>query len=328
MRLGRASTTARRGFTLVELLVVIAIITILMSLLLAAVMRVSIKAEEVQTRNDISQLDQAISSFKVKYGVSYIPSRFIMYQKQSDFLKAGKLGQDSFQYINTIWRHIPWVDNTKTPPVEIVHSNWPTGILEGHQCLVFFLGGPPVGQVIGTATQKAPAGFSTDPTDPFKAPTAGEERVTFYDFPANKLTWNSIRATGSLFPCFLDPYKKMPYAYFSGYKKPNDYNRYYASSGPDWDKGSDCISLGVWPYAETATPTLKYLNPNTHQIINAGRDKVFGRGYVPGDNATFWSAKNPLTKALGSLASGNSPDSAGNDDASNFHELMLGIPAN
>jgi prepilin-type N-terminal cleavage/methylation domain-containing protein len=336
MKLGRGCKTARRGFTLVELLVVIAIISVLMSLLLAAVMRVTIKAEEVQTRNDISQLDQAISSFKVKYSVSYIPSRFIIYQKQSDFQKAGKLGQDSFQYINTVWRHIPWLDYTKTPPVEIVHSNWPNGqILEGHQCLVFFLGGPPVGQVIGTATQKAPAGFSTDPTDPFKGPTAGEERVTFYDFPANKLSWNNIRATGNLFPCFLDPYKKVPYAYFSGYKKANDYNRYYASSGPDWDKGSDCISLGVWPYAETLSPTLKYLNPNTHQIIGAGRDKTFGRGYAiltPPDGTNnqnnLWSVKNPLTPghALYDISGNNK--TAGNDDMSNFHELMLGIPAN
>ena len=320
MKLGRACKTARHGFTLVELLVVIAIITVLMSLLLAAVMRVTIKAEEVQTRNDISQLDQAIGSFKVKYGV-YIPSRFFLAKKQSDFTAAGKLGQDSLQYLTTIWGHINWADPNTT-------KDWPTGVLEGHQCLVFFLGGPPVGPVIGTATQKAPAGFSTNPANPFAPPqTAGEERIKFYDFPANKLSWNNIQASGNLFPCFLDPYK-VPYAYFSSYKGANGYNRFYNKSGPDWDKGSDCVSLKVWPYAESLTPVIKYLNPNTHQIIGAGRDKTFGRGYVPGDNATVWSAKNPLTKALWKLASGNTADSSGNDDMSNFHELMLGIPAN
>ncbi len=88
--------------------------------------------------------------------------------------------------------------------------------------------------------------------------------------------------------------------------------------------------MKVWPYAETvtpsATPIVNYLNPNGFQIISAGRDKVFGRGYVPNDSATLWTAKNPLTKALISLD--NTVSTAGNDDMSNFHDRLLGIPAN
>src|SRR5207253_9071458 len=61
-----------------------------------------------------------------------------------------------------------------------------------------------------------------------------------------------------------DTYGSVPYAYFSSYKTRNGYNRFAST---------DCPSLGVWPYAEALTPTVRYLNPNTFQIISAGDRK-------------------------------------------------------
>ncbi len=303
MRRGRANKPARRGFTLVELLVVIAIITILMSLLLAAVMRSVIKTEEVKSRNDISQLSQAIESFKTKFHVEQPPSRLVLANSKAGYFKADGVTPidavhgDSWNYLNRVWPRLNWASGI----------NWggTNGQnLEGEQCLVFFLGGIPSG---GACT-----GFSTNPANPT---AAGGDRITFYDFPVNRLT-----AGPGGYLVYLDPYKKMPYAYFSAYKTANGYNRY--ATAPFTAAKGDCPSLNVAPYAEgwngsaTAGAPVNYLNPNSYQIISAGRDKTFGSGTV--SPSTTWTFKAP-----GSFAS-----PPGSDDMANFHDRFLGIPAN
>ena len=62
----------RPGFTLVELLVVMTIIAILFALTAAAVTKAMAKANEVKTRNDISQLQSGVQAFKTDFNVAYI----------------------------------------------------------------------------------------------------------------------------------------------------------------------------------------------------------------------------------------------------------------
>lgn len=288
----------RPAFTLVELLVVIAIIGILMSLLLAAVTKTMTRIEETRTRNDIAQLSQAIESFKAKYNVGYIPSRIVLRRQLSTY-GTTPLELDSKAYINQVW---PTIDRAGA-----VSHNWggmDGATLYGHQCLVFFLGGI---QVNGACT-----GFSTNPNDP-TAP--GGDRVSFFDFPTNRLV-----DAGGGFLAFKDGYGKVPYAYFSSYKKTNGYNRY---------PGSDCSTLSTTfaplapsPYAENLGGAAgdKYLNPNTFQIISAGRDKNFGRGTF--DAAHLWNARNPTGNA------DYVATAPGADDMSNFSDRFLGIPVN
>src|SRR5438128_1061938 len=96
----RTSTPSpRAGFTLVELLVVITIIAILMSLTTAAVVKVIGKRDELNARNDISQLGVGIQAFKTEFGVSYIPSR--LYLPPS----ADPTGE-SARYITSVWPRI------------------------------------------------------------------------------------------------------------------------------------------------------------------------------------------------------------------------------
>jgi hypothetical protein len=66
---------------------------------------------------------------------------------------------------------------------------------------------------------------------------------------------------------------------------------------------SDCPSLALKPYG-AANGT--YANPNTYQIISAGKDCVFGSGGV-------W---NPL-------GGGNPADPNGSDNQSNFAKGIL-----
>ena len=169
-------------------------------------------------------------------------------------------------------------------------------VLSGDQCLVFFLGG----MVVGSPPEAQ--GFSTDSRNPTRLDT---DRIgPFYSFPSNRLS----QVNGNGFFSYNDPYGT-PYAYFSSYKTPNGYNRYF-----NLFKNSDCFNfnnLVVWPYYSSAG---KYHNPKSFQIISAGKDNTFGctkSGLDPSDpNPTPWSPGN---------ASG-----AFEDDMSNFHDSVLG----
>jgi prepilin-type N-terminal cleavage/methylation domain-containing protein len=58
---------SRRAFTLVELLVVIAIIAILAAMLLPAISRMKVKAQETTVKTEISKIVQAINAYNSKY---------------------------------------------------------------------------------------------------------------------------------------------------------------------------------------------------------------------------------------------------------------------
>src|SRR5206468_4707691 len=105
------------------------------------------------------------------------------------------------------------------------------------------------------------------------------------------------------FPSYFDGYGRTPYAYFSSYKGSNGYNRYinysnpYLPLVPGSPITSDCQALyqysrsafAPFPYAQSgmyAAPqgvpgaTPNYLQPQTYQIISAGKNQFFGNGTV------------------------------------------------
>jgi hypothetical protein len=295
---------------------VIAIIGVLVSLLMAAVFKVTGSGEQAMVRSEISQLSQGITAFMAKFSVKDPPpSRLILsnrresYFQPPDFTKfKSQIHQDSYEYLMRLWPRLNW--NDPTSPI-----NWggPSGEIElqGQECLVFFLGGIPTRSPSAGCT-----GFSTNPRNPT---FPGGDRISFFDFKANRLVDpDAAEPTANGFFSYKDAYEKTPYAYFSSYKTGNRYNRYFAGVGSI----SECARLTdignprnqVWPYAYVFGPTPRYLQPDTFQIISAGPDGLFGRGSMP-PNGDLWNPKQSIYRA----------GDAGYDDIANFHDRQLGL---
>jgi prepilin-type N-terminal cleavage/methylation domain-containing protein len=318
MQLKRQWRPAQRGgFTLIELLVVITIIAVLVALTAAAVMRALILGPTVTARTDITQLDNGLAAFQSKYGPNYIPSKLVLRKYLGDYGTA-QMEVDSVNYLTTVFhkggtnfrtnwqnRGMNWHNSWSQLPA----TAHPHEVLEGDQCLVFFLGG------IQATAPNGCLGFSTDDANPDMI-TAGNT-VSFYDFKSNRLFISAVHPNSQFFS-YQDAYGKgMPYLYFSAYGKENGYNRYdkngnyYAASG--LAPLSDCFLSGVWPYAEAGTPVVRYLKKSTGQIICAGADGQFG----PGTDIT---SKTPYfyTSATVDLL-----PTVGQDDQANFAGNML-----
>jgi prepilin-type N-terminal cleavage/methylation domain-containing protein len=77
--------TKQAGFTLLELLVVIAIIAILMSLSVAAVMRMRLIIPKVQTADEISRLHQGVSSFMADYQLNSPPPSHLYLHEDGNY---------------------------------------------------------------------------------------------------------------------------------------------------------------------------------------------------------------------------------------------------
>jgi general secretion pathway protein G len=318
---------ARRGFTLIELLVVISVIAVLVALVAAAVMNLLIKGPAVQDRADISALTGALQQFKAKYGF-YPPSRVFLANKLKTYTDnaSDKLVQESLATLSSMFPNMNWNGVDWTGGLGMPKSG--TVVLEGDQCLVFFLGGIPT-NANGT---NACLGFSTSTTNPT---AAGGQRFKFYDFQPGRLT--SIH--GNNFFSYLNAYGSPPvgkeYAYFSTSKRgQNQYNSSWVTGTGATSRGtglgvmfvdaayrnSDCnftaTSLKVNPYASvwvtTGSGAVTFINPDSFQLISAGADGKFGPG--TSSAATIWTPSNPM-------ASVNGP---GADDTSNFSDRVLG----
>ncbi len=315
----------RGGFTLIEILIVIVIIAILASLVAVVASRAFGKANQAASRVEIGQLEASIAAFKNQYNVPYIPSRLWLDESgqwtanttvpvksavPTASLNLPQLEADSRQWLERVFGRsltfpIDWNGNGTAGPTD-PNSNM---ILEGHQVIVFALGG------LGGTN-----GFSTSPTNPANFAGGVGKKGPFFEFDPGRLK----QAPGDpvAMPGYLDRYGSNFYAYLSAYKSQNGYNPYGVS---------DCTLLGVDPYFDqynfvasppTITPT-RFLKPNDFQIICAGPDGKFGALKArllllppnPGAN-TAWTPQN----AGNVWPSGT----VGVDDLSNFYDGALG----
>lgn len=238
----------RGGFTLVELLVVIVIIAVLIGLVLPAITGARTRAREAQVTNDISQLEKAITAFKVDFGIDP-PSQITLFAAQSDWdLPANVRSKGIIKQLwprfdfSTCGGAVPAMATSFAPlgsgiaPVHfhLSSASPPSLSLNGAECLVFFLGG-----MIDT-NSGAFVGFAKDPAHPFAAASQNSSNnapfvITnrqgpYFEFsgalrtPASAMAgdsnWTS-RLTdkdGDWIPEYRDtlPQQTMPYVYFNG----------------------------------------------------------------------------------------------------------------
>lgn len=301
---------ARLGFTLLELMVVIVIIALLMGLLLPAVNSVRRAARDAEVRKDISDLEAAITQFKVSFGVEP-PSQMTLYATAAEWDLSGPLYPNNKRYkglIRAIWPRFDFTNcggNSNGTTFTSTMSASATPInLNGAECLVFFLGG-----MIDPASGGF-SGFAKDPLHPFAA-ASGVGAITnregpFFEFKGASLVTATFPKTfvgrltdldSDLIPEYRDPLPQQtnPYVYFNGsssYRSemvvPSNIPSGVTGAVPTW-RNTDGLSLNSsstiqMPHAyytgfNATSPVASrpYKNKGI-QIISPGADGAYGIG--------------------------------------------------
>lgn len=327
--------TERRGFTLLELLVVIAIIVILVSLLASAVFRILAKIPEVQTGTEIAQMSVGLQEFMLEYNLSDPPPSVLLLNENVGplvtFSPPYVLGDPSYAWLQKVFgKNLSGTGPAGVPPywVDWNGDGIPNGpwLLEGEQCLVFYLGGIPTAPGLGGFS---PQGFSPNSINP--AAPGGKRKGPYYPFITGRLKPPPASClSGMTFPVYIDPWQSKtgplyyapttvpgvmlagtPYAYFSsvgynntGYATGYPYGMFVP---PIVNNLQSCQSIKAAAYFTVGTSPIQFTNGNTFQIICAGKDGKFG--------TTGWS---PVSGVVGD----------GADDLANFSSTLLGIGQN
>jgi prepilin-type N-terminal cleavage/methylation domain-containing protein len=320
------------GFTLVELLVVIVVLAILAALLLPAINAAVKTAKVAAVSSEINSLASALASFKSKYG-DYPPSRILL-AEDGDYSAATVSGSPSLatgditlaqlaqRSVTALRRFFPRAQ-FNTNGVQV----FPTGstiwydfngdgvfqgsthyILQGHECLVFFLGGIPV--LDASSQTFGMMGFGKDPTNPFTNPTwaTGANRLNpLFEFNGGRLyldpTNTSMNGVNPGIPGYYDSFGNAApvigatpltlnfYAYFSAYGNssydPNDVNfpseQDLNGNSPIGLNFANAASYAPNPYTTTqtvgtTTGIVTFQSPQTFQIISSGVDGLYGVG--------------------------------------------------
>jgi prepilin-type N-terminal cleavage/methylation domain-containing protein len=384
----RPSQRPRRrfGFTLVELLVVVVIISILIALLVPVIAGAVKNAKDAAVTADINALAQGMEAFKNKYG-QYPPSRIILFESGAyvtsggptalssvtwfgrgsaayspNDLSAEQLSQRSLRYLRNFFPQAQalgpgWGNLLPSPGGS--NGTWfdfnGNGVydanpilLEGHECLVFFLGGITnhSGSVLGMD------GFGKNPSNPFINSTAATNRNnTFFEFRGERL----IDDDGNGIPGYVDSLATGQDArylvYFSAYGQngydPNDVN--FIEADPNDSTGSNAavyrgfrVNFGVNNPLFTNTATVgsyapnpytssdalpptggapAFQNPTSFQIISAGRDRNYGIGgqYLPNSNGD----KLPFPEPVAGSSTGGVPSNWVGSPPSKFPQENL-----
>ena len=355
----RARVREQAGFTLVELIVVVLILAILVGLLLPVIAGALRTAKNAAVQAEINQLAQALANFKATYG-DYPPSRVILAENgffpvgntnhvngDTNDITIGALAQRSLIALRKFFPKV--VFSTSAQPPQISYNSG-TGagfwydfngngkmdnaayILQGNECLVFFLGGIPL-QDPATGSFGM-TGFGKDPVNPFTNSVIGNgmysanRQPPAFEFNAGRLfldlnnpsvSLNGLAAPG--IPGYFDSLGNNPpsaagttlnfYVYFSAYGNgvydANDVNFHTESDSslntPIGLNFKHASSVYPSPYPNpytttstvTASGTVTFEKAQTFQIFSPGADGLYGVGgqfIAPSTGSS--TASNPL----------------------------------
>jgi prepilin-type N-terminal cleavage/methylation domain-containing protein len=262
------SRLGRGGFTLIELGIVIVIIGILAALLLPAINGAVRRARDASVNSEINLMAQAMASFKSTYG-DYPPSRVLLVESgdYSSFLTGtnltqpvstflgipayagditvAQLAQRSIQTMRKFWPRAVLGSTAPLPAGAIPGgfydyngngTNDGAYVLDGRECLVFFLGGI---RQLDASGNFGMTGFAKDPRNPFansNMANGSSRAAPLFEFAGNRLKIPIEKQSGTVplvsgIPAYYDPFQTpgspVFYAYFSAYGgnyDPNDVN--------------------------------------------------------------------------------------------------------
>jgi len=313
-----------RGFTMVELLAVILILAVLIALLLPALNGALKTARNAAVGGEIDQLAQALASFKAQYG-DYPPSRIYLAENgdysvvtsnvslsvagASQDITLGQLAQRSVAALRKFFPRV--VLNTSGLPVFTgpPYTRWydfngngvadAPYILQGHECLVFFLGGIP----LQTASGYGMTGFGKDPTNPFtnnlntSTNYSNNRQAPFFEFNPGRLVLDPT-----------NPYTALAFPQIPGYLdslgnatptgNPGDPINFYAYFSAYGNGGYDPNDVNFNEYDTEVPPQLIGLTFNVTFPVPVGATIT---------NTSVSPAPNPYTSALTAPFNGTIP---------------------
>jgi hypothetical protein len=271
------------------------------------------KLKENQTRKEISEMEVALRAFMADYGLTEPPPSYL-YLSEADPINKNKTNQTdglTAAFLEKLFGH-------NLGPTDWNGDGKISGgtFLQGNQCLVFYLGGIPNSAAVSLAgAAPAPQGFSTNNMKPsygsMPGETMGKRKGPYFNFVTTRLYYpqQQVFPPWDGFFTYIDPWMTKsgvlwgigtPYAFYSSTGINNQYPIY-----TDW---------GASPYK---TGNGQYMNPNTYQIISAGKNGVFGRGlWIPSSGPVMPNIVPPV------------PDPDGLDDQANFSSTLLGSGQN
>lgn len=293
----------RSAFTLVEMMVVVVIIAILAGLIVPALRKAMITANEARVITEIRGLESAIAAFKAKYGCEP-PSRFSLYLTQAGWSND----PTNTAIVRQIWPQFDFKMGdpnggtagagtaypsywTLAPPNGPNVNNANVINMNSGECLLFFLGG--VIQVQGA--NQLPQGFAKNPAYPFSPPAVSANREgPFFEFTAvdriKDIDGNGMNE-------FYDalPNQSKPYLYFSSYEGRGYNTLELPNNGTTFTYMQDMYRIWSGTVSSTSFPlppsgpqastagtsaALPAQKAQSFQIISPGYDGNYGVGGV------------------------------------------------
>lgn len=328
-----------RGFTLIEILIVVVVIAILASLLSPALISAVRRSREAATSASLGTIDQAFASYKLDVG-AYPPSRVILIEDgdYSDASLRAKLGLAGVippeikklrdRTLRHLRRAYPRAAFSTTGPTFMPGPDgskmyWhdfngndqidrTAVILDGFECLVFFLQGMPSNSV-----EAKPIPTTRNPIWPFAAINGTNHVLAGSTRVAPRYTFSQFSDyNGNGFTEAIDALGDNPIAFFASYGGEYDPLDCELASEPIrafMSKDIAFAARGPNPYSDgpaiAGARSIRWHRADSYQLISAGRDRMFGPGgsATKRDNEWFLEVEGDHASVLATVAPGVSP---------------------
>ena len=284
----------RQGFTLVELLVVIVIIGILAGLITGAAIMARNTVKNAAVRAEIGQIDIALQRYKTEFG-EYPPDFTGLNEDDNPAIDTPAEAAAKVVLNRHLRKRFPKFVGGWNQVVANLAQAPPLGYginaaaLDSASALAFWLGGLPEDPTLGNR----PAGFHTDPTNPFKPGLPRTQPLFEFSDDEERYLYD----TAGVLQCYYFPQgiREKPYVYFKSQRAPAGGHTYWFMHKNPADATQYVAMVRTWPPVipslapgavseravscqDTAT---RWNAEEKYQIICSGLDDLFGTRQTP-----------------------------------------------